>query len=118
MLQRAVEQSRTTEKPDKIASSATHLPWKSLNDILDFSKIEAGRLILESTELPRSAVIDGVLALFAGRVEAKGLHPGCQGGAGTRREYRFAGRSTRLSQALINYVGNAVKFTESGSITV
>lgn len=117
LLQRAVDNPAQREKLDKIASSATHL-LEILNDILDFSKIEAGRLILESTELRVPAVIDGVLALFAGRVEAKGLVLVAKVAPELAANTVLLGDPTRLSQALINYVGNAVKFTESGSITV
>jgi signal transduction histidine kinase/CheY-like chemotaxis protein/HPt (histidine-containing phosphotransfer) domain-containing protein len=87
-----------------------------LNDILDFSKLEACRMELETVGFDIRRLVDGSLSLMAGRAEEKGLK--------LRAEVedavpRFAtGDPGRLRQVLLNLVGNAVKFTESGAITV
>lgn len=87
-----------------------------LNDILDFSKLEAGRMELEAVGFDIRRLVDGSLSLMAGRAEEKGLK--------LRAEVedavpRFAtGDPGRLRQVLLNLVGNAVKFTEVGEITV
>jgi PAS domain S-box-containing protein len=86
-----------------------------INDILDFSKIEAGKLNLESTEFRLSDVVGGVLRLLAPHAHSAGLqllakHP--------LPDHLVKGDPTRLRQILMNLVGNAIKFTERGSITV
>ncbi|WP_193186845.1 ATP-binding protein [Nisaea sediminum] len=87
-----------------------------LNGILDFSKLEAGKLDLEVLDFDLRRLIDGSLALMQGRAEEKGLSfradvdPECPS--------HLKGDSARLRQILLNLVGNALKFTESGSVTV
>jgi two-component system sensor histidine kinase/response regulator len=86
-----------------------------INDILDFSKIEAGKLELESTGFRLHDVVNGVLQLLMPHAVRAGLqlcvkHP--------LPESWVCGDPARLRQILINLVGNAIKFTESGSITI
>jgi signal transduction histidine kinase/FixJ family two-component response regulator len=87
-----------------------------LNDILDFSKLEAGRMELESVGFDLRRLVEGSLSLMAGRAEEKGLV--------LRSEIddtlpRFlTGDPGRLRQVLLNLVGNAVKFTEAGDVTI
>ncbi|UEM02151.1 PAS domain S-box protein [Skermanella rosea] len=87
-----------------------------LNDILDFSKIEAGQLRLETIEYRPRDVIDEVVRLFAARASAKGV--GLHVTVGSRMPAVVRGDPTRLRQVLFNLVGNAIKFTERGRITV
>jgi PAS domain S-box-containing protein len=87
-----------------------------INDILDFSKIEAGRLELEFTEVDLREAVEDVVGLLAEQAQAKGLElaalvqaevpSGLQGDPG------------RVRQVLMNLVGNAVKFTQQGEVTV
>ena len=87
-----------------------------IDDILDFSKIEAGKLRIESADFNLRAQIEQVLALLAPRAMAQGLTlasdlpphlpPGLSGDAG------------RIQQVLVNLMGNAVKFTEKGGVTL
>ena len=85
-----------------------------INDVLDYSKIEAGKLDLESTDFNLEEIIDDCIQLFGGtanqkRIELVGnLVPGSA-------KY-LCGDPTRLRQVLINLLGNAFKFTESGII--
>ncbi|WP_439574118.1 ATP-binding protein [Phreatobacter sp.] len=87
-----------------------------IDDILDFSKIEAGRLDLEPAPFDLLPLVEGVAELLGPRAQAKGLDlvaavdPALPG--------RLVGDATRLRQVLLNLVGNAVKFTEKGGITV
>ncbi|MBO6561114.1 MAG: response regulator [Nisaea sp.] len=87
-----------------------------LNGILDFSKLEAGKLDLEVLDFDLRRLVEGSLALMQGRAEEKGLSfvaevsPDCPS--------HLKGDSARLRQILLNLVGNALKFTESGSVTV
>jgi signal transduction histidine kinase/DNA-binding response OmpR family regulator len=87
-----------------------------LNDILDFSKIEAGKLDLESVDFDLDRVAESAVCLFAERAQTKGLELNVVVDPGVRTAVR--GDPTRLHQVLANLVGNAVKFTERGEITV
>jgi signal transduction histidine kinase len=85
-----------------------------LNDILDFSKIEAGKLTFERVEFDVNEVVRGVYGLFATEAENKGLHLGCRGPETLCQNVR--GDPARLRQTLLNLVGNAIKFTETGRV--
>ena len=87
-----------------------------LNDILDFSKIEAGRLELEAAEFSLRQCVDGVVDLFFPRAYERGVELA----ALVRPQVpdRLIGDGTRVRQVLLNLVGNAVKFTDQGSIRV
>ena len=117
LLQRSVADPAQKEKLEKIAASAVHL-LDVLNDILDFSKIEAGKMVLEAAEFRVAALVDGVFALLSDRAAAKGLALRSAVAQELAGATVLRGDPTRLSQALINYVGNAIKFTESGCITL
>ncbi|EDP65363.1 Signal transduction histidine kinase [alpha proteobacterium BAL199] len=87
-----------------------------LNDILDFSKLESGRLDLEEVEFDLADVISSVAELLSPQAEAKGLD--IISFIDTRMTLARLGDPGRLRQILINLVGNAVKFTGSGSIVI
>jgi signal transduction histidine kinase/CheY-like chemotaxis protein len=100
---------------DKISQAARHL-LAVINDVLDISKIESGKMRLSETDFMLDTVFDHVLSLIEERALAKGLLVTRQIDpmlAGVLR-----GDPLRLEQILINYAGNAVKFTEHGAITV
>jgi len=86
-----------------------------LNDVLDFSKIEAGRLELDSAPINISRIAEEVTQLMAVNAYAKGLEIVLQAQPGLPI---VMGDSGRIRQILLNLVGNAVKFTEHGKITV
>ena len=87
-----------------------------INDILDFSKIEAGKLSIESIDFDLTRVLDDTLAPLVQRGREKGLEvrslvfDGCA--------VPVKGDPTRLRQILTNLIGNAIKFTERGSVTL
>ncbi len=85
-----------------------------LNDILDVSKIEAGKMILETVEFDLQRALQGPLATFSLQAKNKGLDYSIEMKPGTN--IRLKGDPGRLGQILNNLLGNAVKFTESGSI--
>ncbi|WLT31832.1 PAS domain S-box protein [Geothrix sp. PMB-07] len=87
-----------------------------INDILDFSKIEAGMLDLEILDFDLRDCTDEVLAMFAVQAEAKGLDLACFLDPAIPSPLR--GDPGRIRQILINLVGNAIKFTASGSVTI
>jgi PAS domain S-box-containing protein len=86
-----------------------------LNDVIDFSKIEAGHLELNAEPLDPRGVVEGVVRLLKPQAEAKGLILRLD--ADPRLGW-VSSDPVRLRQALFNLVGNAVKFTERGSVTV
>ncbi len=102
------------ERLGKIDGAARHL-LSIINDILDISKIEAGRIELERINFPLSAVLDHAHSLIAEQAHAKKLAVDVDGD-GVPPWLR--GDPTRLRQAMLNYAGNAVKFTERGSIAL
>ncbi|MBV8837404.1 MAG: PAS-domain containing protein, partial [Alphaproteobacteria bacterium] len=87
-----------------------------IDDVLDFSKIEAGRLELESTVFSLSGLIDGVLSTFQAQANQKGLV--LSGSVEPGSDDTLVGDPTRVRQILFNLLGNSLKFTERGSITV
>ncbi|WP_421737101.1 ATP-binding protein [Caulobacter sp.] len=86
-----------------------------LNDVLDLSKIEAGKLNLEVAEFDLETLVKGAQATFASLASQKGLTfmLDIEAARGTYR-----GDQTRVLQVLYNLISNAVKFTETGSVTV
>ncbi|MDE2456933.1 MAG: response regulator, partial [Burkholderiales bacterium] len=87
-----------------------------LDDVLDYSKIEAGRLHLERVPLELEQLLQRAVDLFAARIEQKGL--GFEVEIEPGLPPRVMGDPLRLSQVINNMLGNAVKFTERGSITL
>jgi CheY-like chemotaxis protein/nitrogen-specific signal transduction histidine kinase len=85
-----------------------------INQILDFSKIEAGQLTLESIEFDLLAVLEQSVESISQRAAEKGIEMLIDVDASMSRQVR--GDPGRLRQVVINLLGNAVKFTESGEI--
>ncbi len=87
-----------------------------LNDILDFSKIEAGRLDLESVEFQLGEVVRSAVATLRVLAAEKGIRLDAE--LDPRLPDSLVGDPGRLSQILINLIGNAVKFTDTGGVDV
>lgn len=85
-----------------------------INDILDFSKIEAGKLELENLDFCLDEVIRNTIAILSHRIHDKGLDFQLEMAADLPTS--FVGDRRRLEQVLLNLLGNAVKFTETGAI--
>ena len=100
------------DKLQKLEMAVTHLS-STVNDILDLSKIEANRLVLEQTPVHIAELIADVACMVQDKLDAKGLQLHI---VVNEMPSRLLGDSTRIRQALLNYVGNAVKFTNSGTI--
>ncbi|MBW7902645.1 MAG: DUF3365 domain-containing protein [Rhodocyclaceae bacterium] len=105
---------KQAERLEKIDAAARHL-LGIINDILDLSRIEAGKLVLEDAPLSPAALLHNVASMLSEVAQGKGLRllvvaapmpPGLHGDP------------TRLTQALVNYAGNAIKFAESGDIVL
>ena len=87
-----------------------------INDILDFSKIEAGKLDIESIAFSPARIVDDALAVVSESARAKGLALAIA--PGLNLPAAVLGDPVRLSQILINFLSNAVKFTTQGSVTL
>ncbi|MEQ1500879.1 MAG: PAS domain S-box protein [Myxococcota bacterium] len=116
LLGRSATDRAQSERLRKVSDAAHHL-LAIVNDILDISKIEAGKLTLDLTELEVGTVVDRVVALISDRAVAKGLavHTAVDPRLLTRG---LRGDPTRLSQILLNFATNAVKFTNFGTIRI
>jgi len=87
-----------------------------VNDILDFSRLEAEGLTLESTAFDLLNMVEDIRLLMAPRAADKGLTLGCRFPPEVRRD--VVGDPLRLRQVLLNLVGNAIKFTDHGSVMI
>jgi len=87
-----------------------------INDVLDFSKIESGKLDLEAIDLDVREVAETALEMLVAKLEEKRLEAVAL--IDHALPERLTGDPTRLRQILLNLVGNAIKFTDAGSITV
>jgi len=87
-----------------------------INDILDLAKVEVGHLELESTDFDLSDLVEKAIEILAMRANEKGLELACHLSPDVPRA--VIGDPNRLHQILINLIGNAIKFTDSGSVTV
>jgi PAS domain S-box-containing protein len=87
-----------------------------INDLLDFSKIEAGKLELENVDMDLRRTIEDIVELLAERAHAKGLELACS--IPPDLLTHVTGDPLRLGQVLTNLVGNAIKFTEQGSVVI
>jgi len=114
LLRRANTSPDQDERLGKIESASLHL-LAIINDILDLSKIDAGRLQLENSDFHLSSILDNVAAIISESAQDKGLRVAVEN---EQVPVFLRGDSTRLKQALLNFAGNAVKFTEHGSITL
>ena len=96
----------------KISAAALHL-LAVINDILDLSKIEAGKLQLSAIDFSLEALLAHAISLVAEPARAKGIEL-VMDSDGVPSVLN--GDMTRISQSLVNLLGNAVKFTEFGSV--
>ena len=114
LLRNNSQDPRQREQLDKVASAGQHL-LGIINDILDLSKIEAGRMPLEETNFALDDVLEHTRGLVAEAARGKGLELAVDtDGVPTR----LRGDPTRLRQVLLNFAGNAVKFTQQGRIAL
>ncbi len=116
LLERDITTPIQVQRLGKVANAAKHL-LGIINDILDLSKIEADRLMLEESPLNVVAILDHAFSIMVERAESKGLR--------IVNEFDqqlivlpLLGDPLRITQILINFLGNAIKFTERGSITL
>jgi signal transduction histidine kinase/DNA-binding response OmpR family regulator/HPt (histidine-containing phosphotransfer) domain-containing protein len=98
------------------AANSAETLLEILDEILDYSKLEAGKLELEQVEFNLASLVEEVCALLAGRAHDKGLELNCFFPADLPHLWR--GDPTRIRQVLTNLIGNGVKFTEHGEVSI
>ena len=114
VLRRGIVTPVQARQLDKIATSGRHL-LGIINDILDLAKIESGKLVISRADFVLADLVHSIVSVMEDAVRDKGL---------TLRididgvPQALRGDATRLSQALVNYLGNALKFTQRGGITL
>ncbi len=114
LMKRAGLEPEQSERLDKIDAAGQHL-LDIINAVLDLSKIEAGKFTLDKTAFQIAAVTSNVLSMLQEKAGTKGLRLHAE--VPTHLPM-LIGDPTRLQQALLNYTANAVKFTETGEITL
>ena len=116
LLGRDVTLSKTNQGYiETINRSGNHL-LNLINDILEMSKIEAGRTVLSEKEFDLYALLDEVIAMLQFKADSKDVQLTCDRAANLP-QYIYADEG-KLRQVLINLLGNAVKFTEKGRISL
>lgn len=107
------EQSRLAKITHASGKSLLHI----ISDVLDFSRIEAGRLEIVEGEFSPAQILDEVMSMFEVNARAKELELVSRVDDSVR-PMQVRGDAGRLRQVLVNLMGNALKFTEKGSITL
>lgn len=99
-----------------IAKSCTNILLKVINDILDYSKMEAGKLTIENISFNIKDLVEDIVKVHTIRASEKGLDLYYQLADGL--PWDLIGDPSRLKQILNNLIGNAIKFTENGNVSV
>jgi hypothetical protein len=100
----------------RVVKSSAESLLTVINDILDFSKIEAGRLSMDAAPFSLPELVGDILRSLALRAQQKGLR--VVGQLAPAMPDWVVGDPVRLRQVLVNLIGNAIKFTERGSVVV
>ncbi len=114
LLARDQVSDRHKDKIDKIQHAGQHL-LTLINDILDLSKIDAGKLELEQVPLRIESLPGHTISILSEQARVKGLYLTAQTDP---LPDNLLGDPTRLTQILVNLTGNAIKFTESGTVNL
>jgi two-component system, sensor histidine kinase and response regulator len=114
LLSRRPRDTPEPEKLEVIGNAARHL-LHIIDDILDLSKIESGKLTLEEIEVDVETLLGRAAAIVRPRLEERGIPLRVRNAVPWPK---LIGDPTRLSQALLNLLGNAAKFTEHGQVTL
>jgi signal transduction histidine kinase len=115
MAQRRASDPKLLDWLGKSMEASQHL-LDLINDILDISRIEAGRMSLEESDFSLSALIDEVLHMQSESANGKGLY--LRSEVSPDLPQLLCGDAMRLRQILLNFIGNAVKFSDHGEVRV
>jgi PAS domain S-box-containing protein len=110
------EHAETRKKYLQLVNYASNNLLNIINDILDISKLEFGKMVIEKTDFNISELVLGIKKSMQYQAEEKGLQLNCN--IDNKVPLYLYGDPSRLNQILINLVGNAIKFTEKGNITI
>jgi PAS domain S-box-containing protein len=114
LLRQSATEPGQVDRLKKISTAGEHL-LAVINDILDFARIESGELVLEARDVDLRGITGNVLSMITEQANAKGIELRAEQGVLPRC---VQGDATRLTQALLNLAGNAIKFTERGTVTM
>lgn len=114
LLMKRTQDKDTTEKLERVQASGRHL-LRLINDILDFSKIEAGKLIIVPEPMDIRAISNNVVSILAESASAKDIQLHLESDP---MPFALSGDALRVTQALLNLVNNAIKFTPSGHVVI
>ena len=115
LLERSSLPAREARHASTIARSGRSL-MHLLNDVMDFSKLEAGKIELEAIEMSPDRIVGDCVGLFWEQARSKQLEMTAYVAPDVPRT--LIGDPTRIGQCLANLVGNAIKFTESGHVSI
>jgi len=114
LVRREVHEPQQQDRLKKVADAAEHL-LSVINNVLDFSKIEAGKLQLEQVEFNVPQLLDNIGSMLAPRASEKQLQLQLEVDEALHT-LTLLGDSQRIAEVLINFTGNAIKFTEAGQV--
>ena len=114
LVRRDVVEPEQQERLRKVADAAEHL-LSVINNVLDFSKIEAGKLQLDRAEFTVGQVMDGISSMLAQRAAEKRLKVELELDPALAAR-PLLGDAQRIAEVLLNFAGNAVKFTDQGFV--
>jgi len=115
LLMREIQEPKPHAQLVQVNDSAQHL-LRIINDILDLSKIEAGKLVLELEDFSLTQIIDQAFSILKESAVEKNL--GLVKNLDAKIPSRLRGDAMRISQILLNFISNAIKFSTQGQITV
>ncbi|QDU60644.1 Signal transduction histidine-protein kinase BarA [Planctomycetes bacterium Pan216] len=110
------ELDATQRRYTEVTRASADLLLSVINDVLDFSKIEAGKLELETIDFRIADIVEDVASVLSVKAEGKGLDLMC--GLEPETIMTLRGDPSRLRQILVNLVGNAIKFTAEGDVSI
>ncbi len=116
LVRRDSREAEQQARLKKVADAAEHL-LSIINNVLDFSKIEAGKFELEIAEFSLSQVLDTVTGMLAQRAAEKKLEVHVELDP-LLEQQQLQGDAQRISEVLLNFAGNAVKFTDNGFVGI
>ncbi|HLA31228.1 MAG TPA: ATP-binding protein, partial [Pseudomonas sp.] len=116
-LLETTEMTKEQEEYAALATESTEHLLKVINDILDFSRIERGALELERIPFNLLELLQSSIQVFQHSAQQRGLQLQLETQSGLE-QLEVQGDPTRIRQILVNLIGNALKFTEEGSIRV
>lgn len=115
-LLKTTELTKQQARYAEIATASGEVLLEHVNEALDVTRAETGSLLLNPNDFDLAAMVEGVIDVLEPLAEEKGLSLDLESPSGPRRW--FHGDGNRIRQILTNLIGNAIKFTDTGGITV